>query len=165
MRYLFDHKRRLIAVAADLCLAAGAYYIAHLIRFEGEIPSTFLGLLLRTLPLLLLIRGVCFVALGLYRGVWAYASITDLLAILKSVTAGSGVFAALAGSLRCSRVFPRHSCSGLAVGHFPCGWRPAVVAPLADGADDTTGDGEARLVIGAGMRGRWFSENSCTIPG
>jgi UDP-GlcNAc:undecaprenyl-phosphate/decaprenyl-phosphate GlcNAc-1-phosphate transferase len=164
MRYLFEHKRRLIAVAGDLCLAAGAYYLAHLIRFEGEIPSNFMGLLLNTLPLLLLIRAVCFVALGLYRGVWAYASITDLLAIVKGVTAGSGVFAVLL-LLFGVRGFSRGILvlDWLLVIFFVGGarlslrlWRTARTTRRATG--------KPVLVIGAGDAGEMVLRELSTIP-
>ncbi len=94
MRYLWEHKRRLWVVLADVLLTAAAYLLANLFRFEGQIPARDLGFMWRALPVLVLIRLAAFVGFDLYRGVWAYASISDLIAMLKAVTAGSAGFVA-----------------------------------------------------------------------
>ena len=81
---------------ADVLLAASAYLLANLFRFEGNIPAQYLALIWRALPLLVTIQAAAFIGFGLYRGVWAYASISDLVMILKAATAGSaGFFVAL----------------------------------------------------------------------
>ena len=48
--------------------------------------------LLAYLPLLLIIRLVFFIREGLYKGLWRYASTSDLMKIIKSTTIGSSVF-------------------------------------------------------------------------
>ena len=93
MKHLWKHKRRLWVVLADVLLAIAAYLLANLFRFEGHIPARDLGFIWRALPVLLVIRGVAFTGFGLYRGVWAYASISDLIALIKAVTTGSAGFA------------------------------------------------------------------------
>ncbi len=93
MLYLLRHRRRLLVVAADVLLAVAAYLLANLFRFEGHIPARDAGFILKALPVLVLIRGAAFLGFGVYRGVWAYASISDLLAVIRAVTAGSAGFA------------------------------------------------------------------------
>jgi FlaA1/EpsC-like NDP-sugar epimerase len=93
MLYLFNHRRRLLVVAADVLLAVAAYLLANLFRFEGHIPARDAGFIMKALPALVLIRGAAFLGFGLYRGVWAYASISDLIAVVQAVTAGSAGFA------------------------------------------------------------------------
>jgi FlaA1/EpsC-like NDP-sugar epimerase len=64
---------------------AGAYWL----RFNlAEIPGNFLLDLKRDLPYVLLIQGVVFWMLGLYRGVWRFSSMPDLIRISKSVLIG-----------------------------------------------------------------------------
>jgi FlaA1/EpsC-like NDP-sugar epimerase/ActR/RegA family two-component response regulator len=92
MRHLIGHKRRFLLVLLDVALAAGALYASYLIRFDGAIPPKYLSVFVGTLPVLLVVRVPCFVFFGLYRGVWSYASVTDLLAIAKGVSAGSLLF-------------------------------------------------------------------------
>jgi FlaA1/EpsC-like NDP-sugar epimerase len=92
MFHLFEHRRRFILLGIDSGLAAISYAAAYLIRFEGNLPSDVSFFLLRTIPFLLLIRLACFIGFGLYRGMWASASISDLLAVVKAVSAGSFVF-------------------------------------------------------------------------
>jgi len=47
------------------------------------------------LPALVAIRLAAFAGFGLYRGVWPYASIRDLMAVIKAASAGSVAFAVL----------------------------------------------------------------------
>jgi len=47
------------------------------------------------LPALVAIRLAAFAGFGLYRGVWTYASIRDLMAVIKAASAGSVAFAVL----------------------------------------------------------------------
>ncbi len=68
---------------------------AHLIRFDGDIPAGSVGFLLTCLPVLVVVRVAAFGGFGLYRGVWTYASVSDVLAVIKAVSAGSVVFAVL----------------------------------------------------------------------
>src|SRR3990167_9350001 len=89
MRHLWQRKRRSWVVLGDLFLSLVAYLVANLIRFDGDLPARYWGLIWQVLPALVVIRLACFTAFGLYRGVWAYASISDLVAIAKAVTVGS----------------------------------------------------------------------------
>ncbi len=93
MRHLWEHKKRLWMVLADIVLAVAAYLLANLFRFEGDIPGHHVRLIWRALPFLLLLRIAAFTGFGLYRGIWAYASISDLITLIKAVTAGSAAFA------------------------------------------------------------------------
>ncbi len=79
----------LCAFAFDLCAASGTWLAAYLIRFNGAVPPDFLASALRSLIWLLPIYAVVFRAFGLYRGMWGFASLPDLLRISKAVTAGA----------------------------------------------------------------------------
>lgn len=83
------HKRRLLEVLVDFALICGSYVAAHVLRFEGTLTRDVQHLILRSLPIILVIKLGCFALSGLYRGVWRYASLTDVVTIFKGVTLGS----------------------------------------------------------------------------
>ena len=93
VKILFERRRRLLVVLADALVTAGAYVCAYLIRFDGEIPAKELSFVRVALPALVAIRLAAFAGFGLYRGVWTYASIRDLVAVIKAVSTGSVAFA------------------------------------------------------------------------
>jgi FlaA1/EpsC-like NDP-sugar epimerase len=75
--------------AALLCIC---YYCAYLVRFEGFLEPSDLGLFAKTLPPLLIFKIACFFLSDLYRGMWRYMGITDLLNIVKGSFLGSLIF-------------------------------------------------------------------------
>jgi len=83
------HKRRIIEVVVDLAIICIAYVSAYLLRYEGIVSERNLQLIVTSLPVIIIIRMVCFFAFGLYRGVWKYAGLHDLVSIFKAVTVGS----------------------------------------------------------------------------
>ena len=89
------HKRRLIEILVDFALVCSVYVFAHLLRFEGVISGDLQQLVVRSLPLVLLIKFASFAGCGLYRGVWRYLGLSDLLTVFKAVTLGS-ILSALA---------------------------------------------------------------------
>jgi FlaA1/EpsC-like NDP-sugar epimerase len=87
-----QHKASLLSLGAflfDLVAVAGAWMAAYLIRFNGAIPRDFLFGALRALVWVLPAYGVMFRFFGLYRGMWVFASLPDLVRISKSVVAGA----------------------------------------------------------------------------
>ncbi len=83
------HKRRLLEIVIDFCLLSLAYVFAHLLRFEGVLTGDLQELILRSLPLVLVVKLSCLGGFGVYRGVWRYIGLPDLIAMFKAVTLGS----------------------------------------------------------------------------
>ena len=83
------HKRRLVEVLIDFTIVAGAYVLAHLLRFEGVLTSDLQHLVVQSLPVILAVKLTCFATCGLYRGVWRYLGLSDILTVFKAVTLGS----------------------------------------------------------------------------
>jgi UDP-GlcNAc:undecaprenyl-phosphate/decaprenyl-phosphate GlcNAc-1-phosphate transferase len=83
----FSYKRRVFEVLLDLVLVALAYYGAYLLRFDADIPQQQLAIFMKTLPLLMLIQMSIFWLGGVYRGLWRYTGVDDLITIGKSVLA------------------------------------------------------------------------------
>lgn len=93
MSPLFDRLRsRTAALAHDLATIPVAWLLAYWLRFNlGTIPPDFLEGALVALPLVILIQGAVFWSFGLYRGVWRFASLPDLMRIAKAVFAGTAL--------------------------------------------------------------------------
>jgi UDP-GlcNAc:undecaprenyl-phosphate GlcNAc-1-phosphate transferase len=85
----FSYKRRIFEVLLDVVLIVLAYWSAYAIKFEAFSDSPAWKLFLRTLPVLVVVRLAAFLFFGVYRGIWRYTSIDDLMAFAKAVTAGS----------------------------------------------------------------------------
>jgi len=86
---VFMHKRRIVEVLLDLVLVCIAYYSSYFLRFEGGLLKENLFLFNQSLIWIILIKMSTFAAFGLYRGVWRYVSISDLLTIFKTVSLSS----------------------------------------------------------------------------
>jgi UDP-GlcNAc:undecaprenyl-phosphate GlcNAc-1-phosphate transferase len=65
-----------------------SYYLALLLRYEGEFGGLVKNYYLSTLPLVLVTRIIIFYVTGLYKGVWRYTDISDLLKMIKAVSLG-----------------------------------------------------------------------------
>lgn len=89
------HKRRLLEILVDFSMISSAYVFAHLLRFEGTLTPEYQQRIVQSLPLILLIKLSCFAGCGLYREVWRYLSVSDLVTIFKAVALGS-IISALA---------------------------------------------------------------------
>lgn len=83
------YKRRILEVLLDLAFICLAYYSAYFLRFEGPLLAPNLQLVEKSLVWLVLIKLTVFYICGLYRGVWKYISISDLLTIFKAVSLSS----------------------------------------------------------------------------
>ncbi len=91
--FLFDlsYKRRIFEVLLDVGLVALAYYFAYVLKF-GPLSSTpDWDLFLRTLPIVVCLKIVTFLGAGVYRGLWRYASIADVVDFARAVVLSSVV--------------------------------------------------------------------------
>lgn len=73
----------------DLCAVAGAWWGAYFVRFNASIPPDFLAGSFESLAWVLPIYGVMFRVFGLYRGMWVFASLPDLVRISKAILVGA----------------------------------------------------------------------------
>jgi FlaA1/EpsC-like NDP-sugar epimerase len=77
------------AFAFDLLAVAGTWIAAYLIRFNGMVPPAFRHGALMSLIWALPVYAVMFRVFGLYRGMWVFASLPDLIRISKAVAVGA----------------------------------------------------------------------------
>lgn len=81
--------RTIIAFTHDFVAVGVAWWIAYLFRFNFDIPSSVSVVLISTLPWIVLTQTSFFLWLGLYRGVWRYASLPDVKRIVIAVLMGT----------------------------------------------------------------------------
>lgn len=87
-------RSRFAALAHDLCMIPIAWLGAYWVRFNLEsVPIEFFRSAIEMLPLVMLVQGGIFWHFGLYRGIWRFASMPDLVRITKSVAFGVGAVA------------------------------------------------------------------------
>ena len=94
---LFDTpviNRRILRVFVDLAIISFAYYVAFLLRFEGDFGQAK-NYFVTTLPLVLMTKTVVFHFAGLYRGAWRYTNISDLMRMVRAVIFGCAASALL----------------------------------------------------------------------
>ncbi|MHC1480590.1 polysaccharide biosynthesis protein [Frateuria aurantia] len=72
----------------DLVMAELAWYLANLLRFALT-PAATLHFSMGELVIVLLVQGLIFNRLGLYRGIWRFASLPDLWNIVRAVALGA----------------------------------------------------------------------------
>ncbi len=101
------HKRRILEVLVDMALMTLAYAASFAVRFDGDIPKDHFAVLARSLPLIIPLKLIVFSSFGLYRGVWRYVGMQDLIAILKAVTVSSLLAIAAMTMLFRFELFPR----------------------------------------------------------
>ncbi len=81
----FKNPRFWAVLVTDVILMAAAHLIAYLFRFEGHLTGVEWGYIRDVFPWLVLLKIGTFFFFGLYRGMWRYTGIADLLNICKAV--------------------------------------------------------------------------------
>jgi FlaA1/EpsC-like NDP-sugar epimerase len=89
--FVIPHKLRLrtLVFIHDLLMVVLAWLGAYWLRFNLTLPpQQYVDSALSALPIVLIIQVIVFSRLGLYRGVWRFASLPDLIRITKAVILG-----------------------------------------------------------------------------
>jgi UDP-GlcNAc:undecaprenyl-phosphate GlcNAc-1-phosphate transferase len=79
------YKRRLLEVILDFFVIAFAYYLAFALRFEFRLNDSLVNLFLTSLPIVLTATYAAFFIFGIYRALWLYTGLEDLVRIAKGV--------------------------------------------------------------------------------
>jgi FlaA1/EpsC-like NDP-sugar epimerase len=165
MRQYGRFRNPLVAFIHDLAVVPLAWFAAYWLRFNfATIPDQYLTQAWLWLPLLLVTQSGTFIYFGLYRGDWRFASMPDLLRIIKAVTAGTLVcmaviflFTRLQGIPR--SVFPAYwllLIAGLGMPRFFYRWIKDHKLYL--------GQGERVLIVGAGRAGEMLARDLLRDP-
>jgi FlaA1/EpsC-like NDP-sugar epimerase len=87
--------RRFLVFFLDVVLIATAICLAFLLRCDFQIPPHRMDSFLQGLMVVMVVKPVLFVASGMYRSIWRYASLQDAYEIFKVVTFSSIISACL----------------------------------------------------------------------
>jgi len=82
-----SYKRRIFEVFLDMVLITLSYWAAYALNFPPSNPAW--QLFIRTLPVLVFIKMLVFLMMGVYRGLWRYTSMSDLIVFGKAVVLSS----------------------------------------------------------------------------
>lgn len=84
----FTYKRRVFEVTLDVFLVPFAYWVSYVLRYEGNTYGSNFPLFLKSLPIVLACSMLAYFAFGVYRGVWRYTSVAELITYTKAATLG-----------------------------------------------------------------------------
>jgi O-antigen biosynthesis protein WbqV len=83
IRFRFRHGN--VAFAHDVVMATASFALSLYLRVGNALPQ-YEGVLIHGTVLMAAVAAIVFRSLGLYRGIWRYASMNDLLALVRAVT-------------------------------------------------------------------------------
>ena len=84
-----SYKRRIFEVLLDVVLIILAYYSAYTMIVGTAWPESVWQLFLQTIPVLISVKMSALLVAGVYRGLWRYISVDNLIVYAKAVAAGS----------------------------------------------------------------------------
>lgn len=73
----------------DLFLIMFSYLMAYHLRFEWSVPAKEFVIFLKSLPVILALRVITFYSSGLYKNLWKYVGVRDLVSIINAVSISS----------------------------------------------------------------------------
>lgn len=95
--------RKILLVIADAVLVNLSVCLALLIKYDTAIPQQYIGYFLSNAPAITVLQIAIFYIFGLYRSLWEYASIEEMMQIILATLAAKGL--GLAVDLITNRVF------------------------------------------------------------
>ncbi len=101
---LRSHLPNAYVLLADIAVTVIAIVAAFALRLEGDRVTEYIGSLYWMVLISVLLKPVIYYFFGLYRRLWAYASVKELTLISTAVTVASAVFSAITLILYISRV-------------------------------------------------------------
>ena len=84
-----SYKRRIFEVFLDIALIVLSYYFAYLLLFGPITESGERIAFIRTIPVLVFVKMATFLVMGVYRGIWRYVSLDNLMVYGKAVAVSS----------------------------------------------------------------------------
>src|SRR5579862_758806 len=99
--------RAALAFVHDVCMAGVAWVGIYWLRFNLELREPFLSDMWATLAWILPLQAGIFLSLGLYRGLWRFASLADLQRIVLSAGLGAILIPLVLVMLKLQALVPR----------------------------------------------------------
>jgi len=165
MRKVRILRKRIFLIPVDVFIVGLSFCLAHLVRFEGAVPPEFRDSFLTGLAVVLLVKPGVFFVSGFYRRLWRYASIYDVIQVLKAVSIASVISTLLTLTLT---YFQGYSRSILFLDWLflsvlllvrSLAWRLAREARYGQ-----TDEADRTLILGAGASGRMLLQETRRGP-
>lgn len=99
--------RKPIVIVLQSVIFVISNYLAFFIRFDADVPLHQFNLFLKYLPFIFVLRVIFLFSFSLDRGLWKYASVSDLRNIINSVSSGSFFFFFLVRYLFGDTLYPK----------------------------------------------------------
>ena len=104
---LSGKSRLSVFIAIDLVAIVISFFGAFILRFDFSIPVEYSNFYLVWLPIFIAIKLFSFYLFGLYRGIWRYTSLWDILNIGKSALSATVTILLIFGFIVGFDDFPR----------------------------------------------------------
>jgi FlaA1/EpsC-like NDP-sugar epimerase len=91
----------------DVAVAFIAWLLAYSLRFNFSIPTEQVQTMLQSVTWVVALQVAIFIALGLYRGVWRFASVSDLKRIFLAISSAAIIIAAALFMVKINIIIPR----------------------------------------------------------
>ncbi|MDL1967970.1 MAG: polysaccharide biosynthesis protein [Deltaproteobacteria bacterium] len=91
MKKILISKNLFVLIMADIVLLALAYFFSYVVRFEAHVGARELLVIKQTIVPVVLCKLVVFYSFNLYRGMWRYTSIVDLINVIRAVAVSSAI--------------------------------------------------------------------------
>ena len=82
MEHFIKKYKIIVAYIHDLIAVFLAFIFSYLLRFNFDIPYEYAKQIWYVLPYLIIPQSITFIYIGLYRGLWRFASLPDLKRIV-----------------------------------------------------------------------------------
>ncbi len=89
--YMIRNRNFWAMVMGDVLFLMFAYYLAYYLRFDGMIPLNELNNFALTVTWMIPLKILIIFYYDLYKGMWRYTSIYDLLSLIKASVISSGI--------------------------------------------------------------------------
>ncbi|MBU6485305.1 MAG: polysaccharide biosynthesis protein [Betaproteobacteria bacterium] len=99
--------RAALAFVHDVCVTAVAWIAIYWLRFNLDLHEPFVGDMWSALAWILPLQATIFLSLGLYRGLWRYASLPDLQRIMLAAGLGAILIPLVLVMLKLQTAVPR----------------------------------------------------------
>ncbi|MDP3086719.1 MAG: nucleoside-diphosphate sugar epimerase/dehydratase [Methylotenera sp.] len=107
MKLMLINSRTFFALLHDIAVAFIAWVGAYLLRFNFTIPTENVEAMLQSVIWVVALQTTIFIMLGLYRGVWRFASVSDLKRIFLAIGSAAIIIAAVLFMVKIDLVIPR----------------------------------------------------------
>lgn len=101
-KFFSNYSSRLLFLTTDLLSIAISLFFSILLRYDFQFPIELKSYFFSTFSVAIVIKLSSFLAFGMYKGLWRYTSISDLVNIIKASSLGTLLyisFLALSGQL------------------------------------------------------------------